>query len=115
MAKHPKNEIVGQYASDYFLHPNHPGLEDDSLGVKTRGKGSVAFHHSQTLFDESDGTINEIDGRVRRVTGEDDLKAVEGMSIVPDRMILGSLSRVRRGEPPIDPADEWMKKNGHKW
>ncbi len=110
-----KHEIVGQYATDHILHAGHPGLNDDSLGVKTRGSGRVAFHHPQTLFDENEGVVSEITGQRRVVSPEDEFLELEGVNIHPDQVVLGSTRERRSKRAGTDLADEWMRQNGHKW
>jgi hypothetical protein len=120
---HGNHEIIGQYASDNFIHAGHPGLGVDQHGVATRGDGNIAMHHSATLFDANEGEVDVATGR-RHVIGRDDhLTEVEGMAIVPDRIVLARdrAQRARatreknRASSSEHMADEWMRQNNLQW
>jgi len=132
-----KENIIGQYASDHFIHGDKAGFDSDTSGVDTRGDGNIAFHHEGTLFDATDNDYDETTGRRIGTDPYAHLTEVEGMAIVSDNEIfsddsesdsrgvvvldvdpvklsIGGRSRARREEPQMS-ADEWMKLNGKNW
>lgn len=96
---------IGQYASDHILHAGNRALQDDSLGVKTRGDGNFAFHSDDVLFDQGAGRIDEASGVVATDI-DDEILALEGMTV----SVLGPKKGPRSSEP-LDAAEAWLRAN----
>lgn len=100
-----EEEIVGQYASDHYLLADNPRLDEDSMGVKdVRGDGSTAFHN-ENVFGQNEADPDDI---------ENLLGYGEGLHVEDEARLFGrGVKRLR--EPQADAADDWMRKNGHRW
>ena len=103
--KNQTQEILGQYASDHALMAGNPALDYDAHGTKdARGDGNAAFHQ-ENVFGQTDTDPDAI---------EDLLGYGEGYGIRSEAEIFGNgVKRARSSKKDL--ADDWMKKNGHKW
>lgn len=111
MSINPSQELHGMYASDHAFGADPTLLA--AIGADTRGDGTIGFH-KRGLFDEADKLPDEATGNVE--TDEVDVfSEVEGITVVPDRVVLDSFKHRSNEAGKSDLADKWMKQMGYKW